>query len=280
MTFVEIAVVALSSVLLLAMARWVLQWMCGMPLRAVLIEHDNHAYGLAVSGYLIGVIWTVSVLLRAPGVGLWWRDILNVLAYGGMSILLLTIVGFVTSRLFLGRQVRQQLSDHNLATGVVVAGVYIATSMTYSGALVGEGGGIWTMSLFFILGQLSLLGITCLYRTLTIYDDVYEIATGNVAAAISVSGLIISVGAVVGHAAGGAYTGLWDSLLKFLVATTVVLIFYPIRQLILQCFILGERPRLRSVLLDAEVSEDENVAAGVLEATTYLSSAVLVTQLV
>src|SRR5262249_57451713 len=78
-------------------------------------------------------------------------DVLGVLLYGGVGIVLLTGVALVTCRVFLGMAVQEQLAARNVAAGIVVAGVYIATSLTYSGGLRGEGGGFWVLRLFFLL---------------------------------------------------------------------------------------------------------------------------------
>ena len=125
------------------------------------------------------------------------------LLYGGVGIVLLTVVALGTCRVFLGMGIQEQLAAHNVAAAIVVAGVYIATSLTYSGTLSGEGGGFWILLIFFLLGQLALLGITYAFRWLTSYDDVQEIAAGNVAAALALTGLLIAVGLIVRWAVAG-----------------------------------------------------------------------------
>jgi uncharacterized membrane protein YjfL (UPF0719 family) len=275
----EVVFVIVAALVLLALARWVLQWIFGYPLRTLLTDHDNLAVGLAVVGYLFGVIWTIKVLLGTPSQG-FWLDVLGVLLYGGLGIVLLTAVAMVSCRFFLGGAVREQLEAHNVAAAIVAAGVYVATSLTYSGALEGEGGGFWVLLLFFVLGQLALLGITHVFRWLTGYDDVREIAAGNVAAALALAGLLIAVGVVVGRAAAGTYTGLLNSLGAFVVALLAVVAFYPVRQLVVQSLILGGPIRWRGVLLDSEIAQDRNIAAGLLEAVAYLTTALFVTYMI
>lgn len=279
MNLTEAVFVAAAAVVLLVLARWVLQLLFGQNLRVLLTDHDNPAIGLVVSGYLFGVIWTITVLLGAPGQGLWW-DILDVLLYGGLGIILLTVVALVSCRFFLGVHVREQLAARNVAAAIVVAGVYVATSLTYSGALNGEGGGFWILLVFFLLGQLALLGMTYVFRWLTAYDDVQEIASGNVAAGLALAGLLVAMGVVVGQAASGTFTGLVDSLVGFLQALLVFVLFYPVRQLVVQCLILGGPVRWRGILLDSEIAQDKNVAAGLLEAMAYLSTALFVTYMI
>jgi uncharacterized membrane protein YjfL (UPF0719 family) len=273
---IEVVFVIVAALFLVALARWVLQWVFGCTLHEVLTDHDNPAMGLAVAGYLFGVIWTITILLSAPSRGL-GRDILDVLLYGGLGIILLTAVALVSCRFFLGLHVREQLEAHNVAAAIVVAGVYVATSLTYSGVLSGEGGGFGMLVLFFVLGQLALLGMTHVFRWLTAYDDVQQIASGNVAAALALSGLLIAMGVIVNQAVAGVFVGLGASLVSFLLALLVVVVFYPVRQLVVQCLILGGPVRWRGTLLDHEIATDKNVAAGLLEATAYLATALFIT---
>lgn len=279
MSATEVVFVIAAPLVLLALARLVLQRVLHTSLRVALTDHDNPAMGLAVAGYLFGVIWTITVLFGTPGRGL-WQDVVDVALYGGLGIVLLTVVSLVSCRLFLGLHVREQLEAHNSAAAIVVGGAYVATSLTYSGALSGEGGGFWMLLLFFVLGQLALIAMTYVFRWLTGYDNVREIESGNLAAGIAQAGLLIAMGVIVGQAASGDFTTLEDSLVGFLISLLVVVVLYPVRQLVVQCLILGAPIRFRSILLDNEVAEDRNIAAGLLEASAYLSTALFVTSIV
>lgn len=276
MDIAEIVFVIVAVVVLLLLARFVLQWFFGNALRVLLTDHDNPAIGLAAAGYLFGVIWTVAVLMSGPGGGL-LKDIVDILLYGVVGIVLLTVVSILTCRLFLGLHVRDQLEGHNVSAAIVVAGVYVATSLTYSGALAGEGGGFWILLLFFILGQLALLLMTYVFRWLTAYDDVQEIASGNIAAGLALSGLLMAMGIIVSDAAAGDYTTLGDSIGSFLLSLLVFLIFYPVRQVVVQGIILGGGLSFRAILLDQEIARDRNVAAGLLEAVSYVATALFIT---
>lgn len=279
MSATEVVFVIAAPLVLLALARLVLQRVLHTSLRVALTDHDNPAMGLAVAGYLFGVIWTITVLFGTPGRGL-WQDVVDVALYGGLGIVLLTVVSLVSCRLFLGLHVREQLEAHNSAAAIVVGGAYVATSLTYSGALSGEGGGFWMLLLFFVLGQLALIAMTYVFRWLTGYDNVREIESGNLAAGIAQAGLLIAMGVIVGQAASGDFTTLEDSLVGFLISLLVVVVLYPVRQLVVQCLILGAPLRFRSILLDNEVAEDRNIAAGLLEASAYLSTALFITSVI
>lgn len=269
----------LAALVLLGLARVVQQWLYGQSLRVLLTENDNPAMGIVVAGYLFGVIWTITVLLGTLSYNV-LSDIRNVLIYGGVGIVLLTGAALGTCRLCLGMAVQEQLAARNVAAAIVVAGVYIATSLTYSGGLVGEGGGFWIMLLFFLLGQVALLGITYAFRQLTSYDDVQEIASGNVAAALALAGLLIAVGLIVRRAIAGDYVGFLPSLGSFLLALLLAVVLYPVRQVVVQWLILGGPIRWRASLLESEIAHDKNVAAGLLEATAYVTTALFMTYIV
>ena len=276
MSIMEEIFIVLAALVLVALARVVQQWLYGQTLRAMLTERDNPAMGIAVAGYLFGVIWTATVLLGTLSYDL-VLDVRNVLLYGCLGIVLLTAVALGTCRVFLGMGMQEQLAARNVAAAIVVAGVYIATSLTYSGGLVGEGGGFWIMLLFFLLGQLALLGITYAFRWLTHYDDVQEIASGNMAAAFALAGLLIAVGLIVRRAVAGDYLGFLPSLGSFLLALVVVVVLYPVRQVVVQWLILGGPIHWRASLLESEIVHDRNVAAGLLEATAYVTTALFTT---
>ena len=279
MSITEAIFMVLAGLVLLGLARVVQQWLYGQTLRVMLTESDNPAIGIAVAGYLFGVIWTITVLLGTLSYNL-VLDIRNVLLYGCLGIVLLTVVALGTCRVFLGMRMQEQLAARNVAAAIVVAGVYIATSLTYSGGLIGEGGGFWIMLLFFLLGQLALLGITYAFRWLTRYDDVQEIASGNVAAALALAGLLIAVGLIVRRAVAGDYLGFLPSLGSFLLALLLAVVLYPVRQVVVQWIILGGPIHWRASLLESEIVHDKNVAAGLLEATAYVTTALLMTYIV
>jgi uncharacterized membrane protein YjfL (UPF0719 family) len=279
MGLTEEVFVILAAVVLLALARGVQQWLHGKTLHALLSQDDNPAMGIAMAGYLFGVFWTVTALLANLSYEL-LPDLLSVLLYGGIGIVLLTAVALGTCRVFLGMSLQEQLAARNVAAAIVVAGVYIATSLTYSGTLSGEGGGFWILLLFFLLGQLALLGITYAFRWLTSYDDVQEIAAGNVAAALALTGVLIAVGLIVRWAVAGQYIGFFRSIGSFLLALLLALVLYPVRQVIVQWLLLGGTMHWRSSLLDSEIARDKNVAAGFMEATAYVTAALFLTSIV
>ncbi|RYE84718.1 MAG: DUF350 domain-containing protein, partial [Myxococcales bacterium] len=154
-----------------------------------------------------------------------------------------------------------------------------ATGIVIAHNIHGSGLGTLAVSLvFFVLAQLSLHLFVVLFRALTSYDDSEEVLTGNLAAALSYGGLTVAVAIVVGAASDGAFAGWVESLRGYALAVLVNLVFYPVRQLVVQGLLLGARPTLRAGRLDEAVGQERNVGFGALEAVSYVATALLLTR--
>jgi hypothetical protein len=93
-------------------------------------------------------------------------------------------------------------------------------------------------------------------------------------------GLLIAVGLIVRRAVSGNYTGFFHSLGGFLLALLLALVFYPVRQVLVQWLLLGGPMHWHRSLLDSEITQDKNVAVGLLEAIAYVTSALFLTNIV
>ncbi len=60
----------------------------------------------------------------------------------------------------------QLIARRNVGVGAVHFGAYVATGLVIAGSVSGEGGGIVSMLVFFVLGQLSLLAFSLIYERL------------------------------------------------------------------------------------------------------------------
>jgi hypothetical protein len=97
---------------------------------------------------------------------------------------------------------------------------------------------------------------------------------------LALTGLLIAVGLLVGRAISGEYLGFLRSLGSFLLALLLVVVLYPVRQVVVQWLILGGAIHWHASLLDSEIAQDRNVAAGLLEATAYVTTALFMTHIV
>jgi uncharacterized membrane protein YjfL (UPF0719 family) len=238
-----------------------------------LVEKDNAALALAVVGYYFGLVLAIGGTIAGPSVGL-VEDLYDLVIYGILSIILLNISWFLGDKLILFKfRVSEELiRDHNQGTGVVSAGISVASGFIIYGAVSGEGGSIWTVLVFWALGQVLLILAGLVYERITPYNIHEEIEKDNVAAGVSFAGALVSIGVIIGLAGEGDFTAWSIDLPVYLGFAVLGLILLPIIRL------LTDKVLLPSVKLSDEISAQEkpNVGAAYIEAFSYIAAAFII----
>lgn len=238
-----------------------------------LVEKDNAALALAVVGYYFGLVLAIGGTIAGPSAGL-VEDLYDLVIYGILSIILLNISWFLCDKLILFKfRVSEELiRDHNQGTGVVSAGISVASGFIIYGAVSGEGGSIWTVLVFWALGQVLLILAGLVYELITPYNIHEEIEKDNVAAGVSFAGALVSIGVIIGLAGEGDFTA-WSIDLPVYIGFAVLgLILLPIIRL------LTDKVLLPTVKLSDEISAQEkpNVGAAYIEAFSYIAAAFII----
>ncbi len=242
-------------------------------MREELVEKDNTALGVAMAGYYFGLILAIGGTLSGPSQGL-ENDLIDIGIYGLLAIILLNLSRLVNDGLILhGFKVRDELiDDQNAGTGVVVAASYIATGLVIFGAVSGEIGGIVTTVIFWALGQAALVLAGLMYEWITPYSIHDEIEKDNVAAGVAFAGALIGIGVIVFHASAGNFISWTINLQDFAIEVVAGLILLPIARFISDVILLpGQK-------LTDEIANQEhpNLAAGFIEATSYVGASFLI----
>jgi uncharacterized membrane protein YjfL (UPF0719 family) len=302
-----IGFVVLAVIVLLIIARGVYRLVLGQAMTETLIDRDNKAAAVALGGFLLGVIQVIIPVLSAPS-HTFWSDVKGVAAYGIGGIIAMTVAGLIFeqySRLT-GAPLREQIAQGNLAAGIIDGAIHFASGQIVAGALTrdsapvvilpdelslvavradsapataGDGAMLLPTIIFWAAGVAALILFTHIFRQVTAYHDAELIKQGNVAAALGCAGLIVAIGMMVGYAVSGNFTGYADSFRSFGLMLLVVLVLYPVRQIVVQMLLLGGGFSLRNGRLDHEIAKDQNVGAGLLEAVGYLATALVVTRI-
>ena len=238
-----------------------------------LVEKDNAALALAVVGYYFGLVLAIGGTIAGPSVGL-VEDLYDLVIYGILSIILLNISWFLGDKLILFKfRVSEELiRDHNQGTGVVSAGISVASGFIIYGAVSGEGGSIWTVLVFWALGQVLLILAGLVYERITPYNIHEEIEKDNVAAGVSFAGALVSIGVIIGLAGEGDFTA-WSIDLPVYIGFAVLgLILLPIIRL------LTDKVLLPTVKLSDEIAAQKkpNVGAAYIEAFSYIAAAFII----
>jgi len=238
-----------------------------------LVEKDNAALALAVVGYYFGLVLAIGGTIAGPSAGL-VEDLYDLVIYGILSIILLNISWFLCDKLILYKfRVSEELiRDHNQGTGVVSAGISVASGFIIYGAVSGEGGSIWTVLVFWALGQVLLILAGLVYELITPYNIHEEIEKDNVAAGVSFAGALVSIGVIIGLAGEGDFTA-WSTDLPVYIGFAVLgLILLPIIRL------FTDKVLLPTVKLSDEISAQKkpNVGAAYIEAFSYIAAAFII----
>lgn len=271
---------AVTTLVLLVLHQLAERFLLRRPHPFADLERGNAARAIERTGQVLGISLiaggVVSGCLKGDGVA---ADAPWVAAYALAALVALEVTGQLGTRLLVRSKLPGEVARGNAAAGVASAGHYVATSLIISRCLAGHDLATLGNSMaFFALAEVTLLVSVTAFRGLTTYDDSEEILGENLPAALSYAGITIGIGILLGRAVEGAFTGWLPSLKAFGLSALAVVIFYPIRQLIVELLLIGGRVCLRGGKLDDGVRA-RNVGIGAIEGITYVAAALLVTSI-
>lgn len=238
-----LAYVALG-VVVLYLAKWILDLVTPYHVRDQLSRKSNAALGLSICGYLLGVIVVFVAVLYTPFASgeADWRfttefgfDVIEVFLYSVGAIVVLNLTRYVIDHLVLYKfdVEKEIIENQNLAAGAVEFGVYLAVSLVVAASLAGYGDPqlgtavpstldeIIRSVVFFLLGLGALVLYALFYQVTTAYDIHDEIESGNPAVGVTMAASLIAVALVVFKAVAGEFLGWSESLIGFAVFAVI-----------------------------------------------------------
>lgn len=219
---------------------------------------------------------TVAGSLDSDSVG---KDLLHAALQGVAAEVLFLVCSRAQVRFFVAAKLGGEIERGNVAAGAAAAGHSLATGVLATTAVGSETLRDVGISLvFFVLGQVALLGLVALFRALTVYDDAEEILGENVAAGVSYAGIAVAISLLVARATEGDFTTWGQSLVAFAQVLAYAPLLYGVRQFVVGSVVLGNRPTLRGGALDKGIAA-RSVGLAALEAATYLGAALIVVRL-
>ncbi|NQZ09361.1 MAG: DUF350 domain-containing protein [Algicola sp.] len=225
-----------------------------------IIEKKNLAMATSYFGYTLAMSIIFVGSLLGPSEGL-LADLLKVGGYSAMGIVLLNVSRVINNKFILSKfnNTKEIIDDQNVGTGAVQAGSYIASALIIGASIHGEGGGIETALVFFVLCQLALVIMTRIYNLITPFCIHDEIEKDNFAAGIAFSGSLIAVGIILVKGAAGDFESWQSNLLQLAHYSLIAFVVLPIFRFVLDKLIIW------GIDLNKEISEHQNVGAAVLE---------------
>ena len=269
-----LAFIALYVVLFL-FAKWLKDFITPYKLDEQLTQHDNLAVGLSVSGYYLATVAIFIGALLGPSQG-FMQDLVTVGGYTLLGLIFLSLSRFVNDKLILKKfsNVEQISKEQNVAVGAVQCGVYIATGLIAAGAVTGQGGGVLTAIVFFIIGQISLIAFSYIYDLLTPYCIHDELERKNTAAGVAFGGTIIALGIIIMNGVAVDFISWQSNLIDIVLVNVMAFIFLPIIRLFMDKLVIPGDDLAR------EIKEDQNLAAGFLEAVVAISFALVLKSII
>jgi uncharacterized membrane protein YjfL (UPF0719 family) len=241
-------------------------------LQTELIEKDNLAVAVAVSGYYLGLVIVLGGVVSGPASFSIVDDVIGLVIFGSLGIVLLNLSAWVNDTVVFSKfnNEKEIVEDRNIGMGAVEAGNYIAAGLITAGAMSGEGGLVPGL-VYWIAGLATLVVAGLLYDKITSYDLHDEIEKDNTAVGVAFAGVLIGFGNIIRLAGDGDFVSWTESLTQFGYYTVVGLILLPLVRLFADKVLLPG-----ASLSDELVKAKPNMGAGVLEAVSYLAASMLI----
>jgi uncharacterized membrane protein YjfL (UPF0719 family) len=222
---------------------------------------------------LLANIYSFSQVIYPAGN---FGDNLEVVAKYGLPVIAIMIAAFFITKYVILHGFdsnREVVGEKNVAVAIVEGSAFLATALIVSSTLVGLETDFAESLTWLVIGVALLVGITFLYRLVVprVFD---ALDAHNLACALSLGGLLLSLGWALSSAVSGESSG-WGEDIK-----DVSLFMLGWAGFMVVAHFLADWIALPSVRLRAEVMEQTNVAAGVLEAVFLIGLTLLYTYVV
>ena len=185
-------------------------------LRTELVEKDNLAVALAVSGYYLGLVIVLGGVVSGPASFSVVDDVIGLVIFGLLGIVLLNLSAWVNDTVVFSKfdNEREIVEDRNSGMGAVEGGNYVAVGLITAGAMSGEGGLVPGL-VYWLAGLAALVVAGLLYDKITSYDLHDEIEKDNAAVGVAFAGVLIGFGNIIRLAGDGDFVSWNESLTEF-----------------------------------------------------------------
>jgi len=242
-----------------------------------LVEKDNLAFIISYVGYFSALVIILIAAISGESYG-FWNDAFIIALYSLIGIVLLHFSILLTNKFALPEFCikKEILEDKNEGTGLIEAAVYVGNGFILYGALIGESvsliEGVITFISYWAIGNLILILSSKIFCLWVPYDIHKEIEKDNVAAGTAFAGAFIGISIILMNALIDPFTTWQNSLIDILSYTVLGVILLPVMRFIADKILLKGRS------LNDEICNQEkpNIGAGLIEAFSYIGSAILI----
>ena len=242
-----------------------------------LVKKDNLAFSFAHVGYFIAILLIVGSVLVGESEGL-FVDLEFMFIYGLLGIGLLNLSMIINDHIIFHRfNLRKEIfQDQNIGTGIIEGANAIATGLIVFGSITGEGSGfggpIFTVILYWMLGQVILLITSYIYNLITPYNIHEHIEKGNIAVGVGYAGAIIAIANLIRNALTHDFENWYITLEDVAYHTIVGLIFLPVARFLCDKILLPGQKLTHEIVKQ----EKPNVGAALVESFAYVGGSMLI----
>ena len=281
------------GIVVLVVAKLVLDLVTPYKINRQLAEKNNSALGLSITGYFMGVIIVFAGVLYQPlnivrddqwqWTGDFWLDVLEVAIYSLVGIVLLNASRLLVDRLVLYKfnTEKEIIEDQNSGSAAVEAGVYVAAGLVIAASIAGSTGGIEGVSevsiaesalrslAFFGMGMAVLVRFSLFYELTTSFNIHDEIEKNNVAVGVALGGNLVAIGLVTFKAVFGEFIGWGESIASFLTFAVIgFALLYVVRIAVDFALLPGTR-------ISHELAVDRNVGVAFIESGVVIGASII-----
>ncbi|MDP6065383.1 MAG: DUF350 domain-containing protein [SAR202 cluster bacterium] len=281
------------GIVVLVVAKLVLDLVTPYKINRQLAEKNNSALGLSITGYFMGVIIVFAGVLYQPlnivrddqwqWTGDFWLDVLEVAIYSLVGIVLLNASRLLVDRLVLYKfnTEKEIIEDQNSGSAAVEAGVYVAAGLVIAASIAGSTGGIEGVSevsiaesalrslAFFGMGMAVLVLFSLFYELTTSFNIHDEIEKNNVAVGVALGGNLVAIGLVTFKAVFGEFIGWGESIASFLTFAVIgFALLYVVRTAVDFALLPGTR-------ISHELAVDRNVGVAFIESGVVIGASII-----
>lgn len=258
----SLAAGVLVLLIVLAVFLWITGKMEGYDPVNELLYRDNPALGLRYALFAIATVLAVlGIFDHAQGdSGAWLFS-----QHAILAVLLIYLSRFLNDWLILYRfdNNREVVQEKNLAVALVEGATYLASAYIIAGAFDDWENARLLAIIWFLIGQLLLIGLAVLYRAVDRSIDA-ALDEQNLAAGISLASFLLAGGMVCGAVISGPSHGWRDDLLAVGVYIATWMLVMALAH------IASDILSFRSTRLRDEVMEQRNIGAALFKAVIFL----------
>ncbi len=275
-----IAVLFLNLIMgavLLVSIRWLMGLVTSVNSVEELAHRDNPAFGITMSGAVLGVGIIGSGIISGDPAATLGRELVILLGYGAAALVAILVSRRIFDRISLPHlEVREELRKGNIAVALTDAGNALATALIVRGVINWVSGSDLSVAVIACLGFAAsqiALSLVSAYRIRTYnqaHDSSFQTALGQGNAALAVRFAGFQIGAAFGLTSALNLVP-YDPANAFYTFATWVLVAAVILPIQFLLAGLAGRALLGSVDMREEVDRQGNVAVGAVQASTLIA---------